>query len=40
MMVGIIFKNKDKIRDSISAFNNGEDTKQKFTLLEEKLNKN
>lgn len=37
--VGIIFRNKDKIRDSISAFNNREDTKQKFALLEEELNK-
>lgn len=38
--VGIIFRNKDKIKDSISAFNNREDTKQKFTLLEEELSKN
>ena len=38
--VGIIFRNKDKIRDSISAFNNRKDTKQKFSLLEEELDKN
>lgn len=38
--VGIIFRNKDKIKDSISSFNNRDDTKQKFTLLEEELNKN
>ena len=38
--VGIIFRNKDKIKESISSFNDREDTKQKFTLLEEELNKN
>ncbi len=31
--VGIIFRNKDRIRDSISAFNNREDTKQKVYFI-------
>ncbi len=37
--IGIVFRNKDKIKNSVSMFNKREDTKQKFILLEEELNK-
>ena len=37
--IGIVFRNKDKIKNSVSMFNKREDTKQKLILLEEELNK-
>lgn len=35
--VGIIFRDKDRIVDSISSFNERTDTKQKFIELENAL---
>ena len=35
--VGIIFRDKDRIIDSISSFNSRNDTKQKFLELENSL---
>ena len=37
--VGIIFRNKNKILNSVISFNNRNDTKQKFISLEKKINK-
>ena len=37
--VGFIFRNKNKILNSVISFNNRNDTKQKFISLEKKINK-
>ena len=37
--VGIIFKDKDKILDSVALFNDRDDTKQKYEALEDAIKK-
>ena len=37
--IGFIFRNKNKILNSVISFNNRNDTKQKFISLEKKINK-